>query len=152
MKRREFIKKTGQAIALAAVAGEVGLLSSSCREESPRKTTTTKPNFEVENDPQLPRIVHARNIDNALALSTALVAIGGIGRFVKKGEKVLLKPNLAWDRTPQQAANTRRNRPYRSGRPAGFGGDGLPQGGIPGDCLRPAVRPTPRNQKQNSPQ
>ena len=106
VKRREFIKKTGQAIALAAVAGEVGLFSGGCQSKSSQKATATKPNFEVESDPQFPRIVHARNIDNALALSMALEAIGGIRRFVKKGEKGLLKPNLAWDRTPQQAANT----------------------------------------------
>jgi uncharacterized protein (DUF362 family) len=27
-------------------------------------------------------------------------------RFVNKGEKVVIKPNVAWDRTPAQAANT----------------------------------------------
>jgi uncharacterized protein (DUF362 family) len=106
VKRREFIKKTGQAIALAAVAGEVGWFSGGCQEQSPRTTSATKPNFEVDNDPLLPKIVQTRNINNALALSLALEAIGGIGRFVKKGERVLLKPNLAWDRSPQHAANT----------------------------------------------
>jgi uncharacterized protein (DUF362 family) len=106
VKRREFIKKTGQAIALAAVAGEVGLLANGCQSKPAGKTTASKPNFEVANDPQLPKIVHAKNVDHALALGIALEAIGGIGRFVKRGEKVLLKPNLAWDRTPQQAANT----------------------------------------------
>ncbi len=39
-------------------------------------------------------------------LNAALKAIGGLGQFVKKGERVLLKPNIGWDRTPQQAANT----------------------------------------------
>jgi uncharacterized protein (DUF362 family) len=106
MKRREFIRKTGQALALAAVVGEVGLLSDGCQSKPASKAVISKPNFEVANDLQLPKIVHARNVDHALALSTALGAIGGIGRFVKKGEKVLLKPNLAWYRTPEQAANT----------------------------------------------
>jgi uncharacterized protein (DUF362 family) len=106
MKRRDFIKKTGQAIALAAVAGEVGLLADGCQSKPAGKTAVAKPNFEVANDPQLPKIVLAKNVDHALALSMALGAIGGIGRFVKKGERVLLKPNLAWDRTPQQAVNT----------------------------------------------
>ena len=27
-------------------------------------------------------------------------------RFVKRGETVLVKPNMAWDRTPEQGANT----------------------------------------------
>ncbi len=32
--------------------------------------------------------------------------LGGIGTFVKKGQKVLVKPNIGWDRTPEYAANT----------------------------------------------
>ena len=32
--------------------------------------------------------------------------MGGMGRFVKRGEKVVIKPNIAWNRTPEQAANT----------------------------------------------
>jgi uncharacterized protein (DUF362 family) len=39
-------------------------------------------------------------------LERALAAFGGIGSFVKQGEKVVIKPNCAWDRTPEQAANT----------------------------------------------
>ena len=33
-------------------------------------------------------------------------ALGGIGKFVKKGNSVVIKPNIAWARTPAQAANT----------------------------------------------
>ncbi|MDH7481443.1 MAG: DUF362 domain-containing protein [Armatimonadota bacterium] len=36
----------------------------------------------------------------------AIDGLGGIGKFVKKGSKVLIKPNLAWIRTPETAANT----------------------------------------------
>jgi uncharacterized protein (DUF362 family) len=36
----------------------------------------------------------------------AVAALGGMGRFVKRGEAVLVKPNMAWDRTPEQGANT----------------------------------------------
>lgn len=36
----------------------------------------------------------------------AVAAMGGIGLFVKKGDVVVIKPNMAWDRTPEQAANT----------------------------------------------
>ena len=39
-------------------------------------------------------------------LHQALAALGGIGAFVKPGERVAIKPNCAWDRTPEQAANT----------------------------------------------
>jgi uncharacterized protein (DUF362 family) len=33
-------------------------------------------------------------------------AMGGMERFVKKGAVVVVKPNMAWDRNPAQAANT----------------------------------------------
>jgi uncharacterized protein (DUF362 family) len=36
----------------------------------------------------------------------ALADLGGIGRFVGHQDVVVLKPNIAWDRTPEQAANT----------------------------------------------
>ena len=32
--------------------------------------------------------------------------LGGMQRFVKKGQKVLVKPNIGWDRTPEYGANT----------------------------------------------
>ncbi|MCS7306092.1 MAG: DUF362 domain-containing protein [Thermoguttaceae bacterium] len=35
-----------------------------------------------------------------------LEALGGIRRFVKQGDVVWIKPNIAWDRTREQAANT----------------------------------------------
>jgi len=31
---------------------------------------------------------------------------GGMGAFISKGQKVLVKPNIGWDRTPEYAANT----------------------------------------------
>ena len=33
-------------------------------------------------------------------------ALGGMRRFVSAGSVVWVKPNIAWDRTPEQAANT----------------------------------------------
>ncbi|HTY44378.1 MAG TPA: DUF362 domain-containing protein [Patescibacteria group bacterium] len=36
----------------------------------------------------------------------AIEAMGGMGRFVRKNDAVLIKPNMGWDRTPEQAANT----------------------------------------------
>lgn len=33
-------------------------------------------------------------------------ALGGMSKFVRKGDTVVVKPNMAWDRTPEQAANT----------------------------------------------
>jgi uncharacterized protein (DUF362 family) len=36
----------------------------------------------------------------------ALDNLGGIGRFIGRQDVVVVKPNIAWDRTPEQAANT----------------------------------------------
>ncbi len=36
----------------------------------------------------------------------AISALGGIGKYVKKGQKVVVKPNIGWDRSPEFAANT----------------------------------------------
>ncbi len=36
----------------------------------------------------------------------ALEGLGGMGRFVSKGDVVVIKPNIGWDRLPIHAANT----------------------------------------------
>ncbi len=36
----------------------------------------------------------------------ALAALGGMKRFIAKGDKVVIKPNIGWDRTPEMAACT----------------------------------------------
>ena len=36
----------------------------------------------------------------------AIAEMGGIGKFVKSGYKVVVKPNIGWDKTPELAANT----------------------------------------------
>ncbi len=33
-------------------------------------------------------------------------AMGGISRFIKKGQKIVIKPNIGWDKHPELAANT----------------------------------------------
>ncbi|MCX7990499.1 MAG: DUF362 domain-containing protein [Proteobacteria bacterium] len=36
----------------------------------------------------------------------AIDALGGISKFVKKGDVVVIKPNIGWDRKPEEGANT----------------------------------------------
>ena len=36
----------------------------------------------------------------------AIAELGGMGKFVKKGYKVTIKPNIGWDKTPELAGNT----------------------------------------------
>ena len=40
------------------------------------------------------------------AARRALELIGGMKRFVRPGQRVVVKPNIGWDRAPEQAANT----------------------------------------------
>ena len=37
---------------------------------------------------------------------SVIASLGGMNRFVSKGDIVVVKPNIAWDRNPEQAANT----------------------------------------------
>jgi uncharacterized protein (DUF362 family) len=45
-------------------------------------------------------------VDPARLVAAALEPLGGMGAFVRAGDIVLLKPNMAWDRTVEQGANT----------------------------------------------
>jgi uncharacterized protein (DUF362 family) len=106
MERREFLRRTGPAVAVAAATGATGLLFHN-RQTARRRTVISKiTSFEIPVDPTLPGLSLARNPDPVRALNTALDAIGGITRFVHAGERVTLKPNVGWDRTPAQGANT----------------------------------------------
>jgi uncharacterized protein (DUF362 family) len=51
-------------------------------------------------------LARATNDDPYKATKSAVDAIGGIGRFVKKGQKVCILPNLGWARTSAQGACT----------------------------------------------
>lgn len=55
---------------------------------------------------EMPDIVCASNGSPSLLVRNALDALGGVGRFVKRGDVVVVKPNIGWDRVPEQAANT----------------------------------------------
>ena len=56
--------------------------------------------------PQYPDLVVVKNGTPAEMVRKAVEALGGMSRFVKKGQTVLVKPNIGWDRLPEQAANT----------------------------------------------
>ncbi len=36
----------------------------------------------------------------------AIAEMGGMAKFIKKGDKVVVKPNIGWDKAPELAANT----------------------------------------------
>ncbi len=106
MKRREFIKKTSSAVALAIATGGTALFfdrRESSRYVQPGRKTRS---FEVAPKPSIPQITLSRDEDSIAALHKALDAVGGTERFVQPGERVTIKPNIGWDRTAAQAANT----------------------------------------------
>lgn len=53
-----------------------------------------------------PDLVIVKGQDPAKATKAAIDALGGIKRFVSPGQRVFIKPNVSWDRVPQQAATT----------------------------------------------
>ena len=53
-----------------------------------------------------PRMVVARGADPALNVRAALERLGGMGQFVTAADVVLIKPNIGWQATPEQGANT----------------------------------------------
>jgi uncharacterized protein (DUF362 family) len=65
----------------------------------------------VEADAALPEMVVAQGdgpnaTDPRALVRRAFDDLGGVGRFIAHGDVVVLKPNIAWDRTPEQAATT----------------------------------------------
>lgn len=53
-----------------------------------------------------PDLVAIRNGEPAALFDHGIEALGGMGRFVKKGQKVVVKPNIGWNVPPERAANT----------------------------------------------
>jgi uncharacterized protein (DUF362 family) len=53
-------------------------------------------------------LVVARGVGKSPSFITkaAIDSYGGIKRFISRGDVVVIKPNIGWDRTPEQAANT----------------------------------------------
>jgi len=102
--RREAVVRISQAtVAAAAVgAGTFGLLDRSAA------GATAPPIRDFRRAPltDKTRAAAARGEDPVSNVRRALSAIGGMERFVGRGETVLVKPNVGWDRLPEQAANT----------------------------------------------
>ena len=55
---------------------------------------------------EMPVVAVAEGTDRVRTTLKALAVLGGIGRFVKPGATVVVKPNMGWDRNAEQGANT----------------------------------------------
>ncbi|OHD55237.1 MAG: tat (twin-arginine translocation) pathway signal sequence [Spirochaetes bacterium GWF1_51_8] len=91
MDRREFIRKS---LAIGASAGLTlaggGLVDL----------------FAGDKKSKVPDLVAVKNGEPEAMFDAGIKALGGIAQFVKKGQVVLVKPNIGWDKSPEMAANT----------------------------------------------
>lgn len=91
MKRRDFIKTS--VMAGAALTLNFDKLGAALSSNS----------MAVE---QVPDMVAIMGGEPEVMLDKALNELGGIGNYIKKGQKVVIKPNIGWDRSPEMAGNT----------------------------------------------
>ena len=96
MTRREFLTAAGAAALAAVGAGCAG----KARKASAAAIRFGSPKG-IEN-----KLVVASGTDIEAGILSALKKLGGIGKFVRPGDKVVLKPNGAWAREPGQGATT----------------------------------------------
>jgi len=55
---------------------------------------------------EAPQLAAIRGGEAEAMFDKAIEALGGMAKFVKKGQTVLVKPNIGWDAAPERAANT----------------------------------------------
>ena len=92
-----------------AAAGTAGLgfwLNARSVRPVPELALNAKRSHTVATDSQLPEMAIIQGDDPTQLMRQALVELGGIRRFVSRADIVVVKPNIGWDRTPEQAANT----------------------------------------------
>ncbi|MDH4161371.1 MAG: DUF362 domain-containing protein [Nitrospirota bacterium] len=57
-------------------------------------------------EPRHPDLAVAQGPSPGKTVRAAIDALGGIKRFISRGDVVVVKPNIAWDRVPEQAGDT----------------------------------------------
>jgi len=107
MTRREamlqLLRLGGAAAGTAAVA--VWLSEHSFR-PVPVRAEQARRDHRTATNPQWPSMTVIQGGEPRALVQKAMENLGGMGRFVSRHDVVVLKPNIAWDRTPEQAANT----------------------------------------------
>jgi uncharacterized protein (DUF362 family) len=90
MKRRDFLR-TGAALGVAALTFD--------KLQAAMESNTVM----VESVPDMVAVMGG---EPAQLLEQAMKEMGGIEKYVKKGQNVVIKPNIGWDKRPDFAANT----------------------------------------------
>jgi uncharacterized protein (DUF362 family) len=106
-ERREFLLRVLRLGGLGAATAGAGawLANRSHRPEETRILVADR-RAGVPADPTLPELVVAQGESAQQLVRRALDELGGMRRFVARGDVVVVKPNIGWDRAPEQAANT----------------------------------------------
>jgi len=98
--RRDFIKTGLMLGATVSLASRRRLLAADGAASPPPATP-------VSTAPAAKSVLVAvRDGSRVAMLDKALASLGGIEAFVKKGQTVLVKPNIGWDAPPERGANT----------------------------------------------
>ncbi len=92
MDRREFVRRSLHLALATSALGSVPLLDLL---SLPARAEVTGPVLAVR-----------KGRDIAALVADTLSALGGIQAFVKRDATVVVKPNIGWDRTVEQGANT----------------------------------------------
>jgi uncharacterized protein (DUF362 family) len=99
VSRRKFLKIILSSFAMLLFsASRPGAASAADQAQSAGRA---KKSIKTDHD-----AVVASGEDPYLMTVKAVEAMGGMNKFVKKGDVVLVKPNIGWDRAPEQAGNT----------------------------------------------
>jgi uncharacterized protein (DUF362 family) len=91
ISRREFFRNLGIAAGAAALLDRVAFADEAVWPYAPAKTA---------------KVVVASGTKYKSMLTKAFGEFGGLKKYIKSGDSVLVKPNIAWDRAPEYAANT----------------------------------------------
>jgi uncharacterized protein (DUF362 family) len=103
--RRRVLQVTGAVLASGGLAAG-GYVLWGRRQRFSRDAQQTIRDHRVPWPATAPRMLIARGADPRRNLRGALERLGGLKQFVTPDDVVLIKPNIGWNRTPEQAANT----------------------------------------------
>jgi len=103
--RRRVVIGGGAVVAAGALTGG-GFLTYDRYLRFGRDAETYIPDHRIELPTSVPPIVIVHGTDPALNVRTAIDRMGGMSRFIGPDDVVVVKPNIGFDRAPDQAANT----------------------------------------------
>jgi uncharacterized protein (DUF362 family) len=103
---RRALFRVGITSAIAAGSVALGLGLRSRDDHGKNKNLPKLKDHRVDKLQGAVEMAIVRGSDPAANVRRAVEAMGGMGRFVKRGERVVIKPNIGWNRLPEQAANT----------------------------------------------